>query len=44
MTVQAISLSDPASGARASILPGFGFNCYRFAVPVAGRPVEVLWA
>ena len=44
MTMQIIHLTDPASGAEASILAGFGFNCYRFRVQFDGRPIDVVWS
>ncbi len=44
MALESVTLHDPASGARAEILPGFGFNCYSFQPVVAGEPVETLWA
>jgi aldose 1-epimerase len=31
------------SGATASVLAGFGFNCYDWSVPVRGQPVQALW-
>ena len=37
-------LRDPQSGTEARILPGFGFNCYRFTATVAGKPYEVLYS
>lgn len=39
-----ITLTDAASQTTASILPELGFNCFQFAAPVNGRPLEVLWA
>jgi aldose 1-epimerase len=44
MTLETISLHHAASGARAMILRGMGFNCYSFQAAVAGEPVETLWA
>ncbi len=44
MTLPSLELRDANSGARAKILPGFGFNCYSFVVPDRGEPVELLWA
>ena len=39
-----IHLTDPASGAEASILAGLGFNCYRFRVEFDNRPIDVVWS
>jgi aldose 1-epimerase len=39
-----IRLRDAASGSRAAILPGFGFNCYSFEAVVDGQAIETLWA
>jgi len=44
MSIECISLSDPNSGATARVLAGFGFNCFEFQVPHAGRAIDVLWA
>lgn len=44
MAMETIHLTDPGTGAAAAILAGFGFNCYRFRVPVDGRSIEVLWS
>lgn len=44
MPIETIHLSDAATGAEAAILAGYGFNCYRFCVPAAGRPIDVLWS
>ncbi|MDA1054774.1 MAG: aldose 1-epimerase [Planctomycetota bacterium] len=44
MTVENVTLNDPATGARASILPGFGFNCYEFIAKLDGRDVDVIWS
>lgn len=37
-------LSDEEAGSSARILADYGFNCYSFQVPLAGRPAELLWA
>jgi len=37
-------LHDAATGSRATVLTGFGFNCYEFAAHVDGQQVDVLWA
>lgn len=39
-----ITLTDAATGASAAIAPSVGFNCFRFAAPLHGRTVEVLWS
>lgn len=44
MPMQIIHLTDTASGAEASILASFGFNCYRFRVRFDDRPIDVLWS
>ena len=42
--METIHLTDTATGAEADILARYGFNCYRFRVPVAGRPLDVVWS
>ncbi len=44
MSLEIVTLADPAYGSSAQILPGFGFNCFRFTANAAGQPIEVLWA
>lgn len=44
MALQQITLHDESSGSTASILAGYGFNCYSFKPVYAGEPVEVLWS
>lgn len=44
MPMQIIHLTDAASGAEASILSSFGFNCYRFRVRFDDRPIDVVWS
>ena len=44
MAIECISLHDPASGATARVLAGFGFNCFEFQVQHHGRPVDILWS
>ena len=44
MAIENVTLNDPATGARASILAGLGFNCYEFVANVGGREVDVLWS
>jgi aldose 1-epimerase len=42
MSLETISLSHP-SGAKISLLPSLGFNCYQWQVPSQGKPRELLW-
>jgi aldose 1-epimerase len=42
-TADVIQLRDPASGSRAAILPGFGFNCFSFVAVIDGQAIETLW-
>ena len=44
MNPDTIQLHDPSTGATASILAGFGFNCYSFRAPRGGKLHEVLWS
>jgi len=44
MNVENVTLNDPTTGARASILAGFGFNCYEFVANLDGRKVDVVWS
>ncbi|MCA9141450.1 MAG: aldose 1-epimerase [Planctomycetaceae bacterium] len=44
MTIENIRLNDPSTGAQASILASFGFNCYEFVANLDGRKVDVLWS
>lgn len=44
MAIENVTLSDPKTGSRASILAGFGFNCYEFVANVNGREVDVIWS
>ncbi|MHB1037729.1 MAG: aldose epimerase family protein [Pirellulales bacterium] len=44
MSLETITLTDPATGSTATILAGFGFNCFRFRAVCGGEPVEVLWS
>lgn len=43
MTLQTVTLTHAASGTLACLLPERGFNCFRWQVPLAGKPVELLW-
>lgn len=42
MTTKAIHLTDSDTGARASIAPDLGFNCFAFTAVIHGQPVEVI--
>lgn len=42
MDITPITISDAATGARATIAPQLGFNCYSFQVNVLGETVEAL--
>jgi aldose 1-epimerase len=44
MALESFTISDAASGARAKILPGLGFNCYSFEAATPAGPLEVLWS
>jgi aldose 1-epimerase len=44
MTQETITIFDPASGSRATILPDRGFNCFSFAAATNAAPLEVLWS
>ena len=44
MTQEIVTISDAATGARAKILPGRGFNCFSFLAPTKATPLEVLWS
>lgn len=44
MDLQKIELTDAATGSRAKILAGFGFNCYSFEAVHGGERIETLWA
>lgn len=41
---QPIELTHPTSGARATILVGFGFNCTELRLPLGGKLQSVLWS
>ena len=43
MALEAISIEHAASGAKASILPGLGFNCYQWQAKLGGEAHELLW-
>ena len=44
MSVETITLTDPASGATAKILAGYGFNCFEFVAVHQGRSLPVIWS
>jgi len=44
MSLELIKLHDPDTGSRASILAGFGFNCYEFIARADNQEVSVLWS
>lgn len=44
MSLEVITLHDDSTGSSAQILPGRGFNCFRFQAIDAGRKVDVLWS
>lgn len=44
MPPESITLHDTESGNQASILVGYGFNCYSFRSMCDGTPREVLWS
>jgi aldose 1-epimerase len=44
MAIAEVQIRDEATGARATILTGFGFNCYKYVVPGVNGPSNVLWA
>lgn len=44
MSLEQVTLVDPKVGSRATVLVGYGFNCYEFQGVVDGAPVDVLWS
>lgn len=44
MPIEILILVDPASGAKARVLPSMGFNCFSFQPTFDRGPVEVLWS
>ena len=42
--MQIITLRDRPSGTVANILPGLGFNCFRFGREMDGQSIDWLWA
>jgi len=44
MSSQIVTLHEARSGASASILVSQGFNCFRWTVPLGGRPLELIYA
>lgn len=41
---ETLFISDSKSGAQAAILPGMGFNCFRFTTRTEREDVDVIWA
>jgi aldose 1-epimerase len=44
MPAENVTITDPHSGASATIVVGYGFNCHRFQAVCGGTPIEVLWS
>ncbi len=44
MALDIVTIADAASGSKAKILPGLGFNCYGFSVTTSEGPLETLWS
>ena len=44
MTLEVVEIEDGATGSKARVLPGLGFNCYSFEAAGDGPPIEVLWS
>jgi len=44
MNLPSITITDPQSAASAEILPGLGFNCFRFTTVERGKAIEWLWS
>jgi aldose 1-epimerase len=44
VSLEIVSLRDSRTGSTALVLPGFGFNCFRFTAMADGSPVDVLWS
>lgn len=51
MVLEPLTIRDKTSGAEARVLPGLGFNCFSFVVPVKSKSaadgtksLEVLWS
>ncbi len=44
MALETLTIKDAASGAKAKILPGLGFNCYSFVAVKSEGPIEILWS
>ena len=42
--MQIVTLTDPTTGAQASVAPELGFNCFSFRAPLGNEWVETLWA
>ena len=44
MTAEIVTLRDSTAGTSAEILVSQGFNCFRFTVSVAAKPIDVIYA
>lgn len=44
MALETITITDAATGSRAKILPGVGFNCYSYSVATPAGPLQTLWS
>ncbi len=44
MFLETVEIEHGPSGAKASLLPGLGFNCYQWRVLFGGEPRELLWS
>ncbi|MEQ8785798.1 MAG: aldose 1-epimerase [Pirellulaceae bacterium] len=44
MTAENVTITDDQSGARATIVVGYGFNCHHFQAVCDGRGLDVLWS
>lgn len=44
MALETFTIGDPQSGSSASVLPGYGMNCFRFQVRRGDRLIDILWS
>ena len=44
MTLSTITIQDTAAGSSAEIVPGLGFNCFRFTTVRDGKAIDWLWS
>jgi aldose 1-epimerase len=44
MTLHTVTLHDPETGSRASLVPQWGFNCYAWQCVLHDEAIDVLWA